>query len=46
MKFTPGFATLVVTISFSVCAMAQNKSDTLDSGVIVEHIKEGSGDSP
>ena len=46
MKFTLRFSALMAAMCFSVCVAAQNKSETLDSGVIVEHIKEGSGDSP
>jgi FKBP-type peptidyl-prolyl cis-trans isomerase FkpA len=46
MKVSLRFAALMVAMSFTVSSVAQNRSETLDSGVIVEHIKEGTGDSP
>ena len=46
MKSTVLFATLVMMLSLTDSAAAQNKTETLDSGVIVEHIREGQGDSP
>ena len=45
MKSTVLFATLMM-LSGAGSVVAQNKTETLDSGVIVEHIKEGQGDSP
>lgn len=46
MKVSLRFFALMVAMSFTLSAAAQNRTETLDSGVIVEHIKEGSGDSP
>ncbi len=46
MKSTVLFATLMAMLSGAGSAVAQNKTETLDSGVIVEHTKEGQGDSP
>jgi len=33
-------------VSLSVAAHAQNRAETLPSGVIIEHTKEGAGESP
>ena len=46
MKVSFRFFAFLVAMSFTLSAAAQNRTETLDSGVIVEHIKEGSGDSP
>ena len=46
MKVSLRFFALMVAMSFTLSAAAQNRTETLDSGVIVEHIKEGSGESP
>ena len=49
MKFTSLFAALVATLAFTgpaTAADAKLKSETLPSGVIIEHIKEGTGASP
>ncbi len=47
------FAALVISIfaavlasQISVAADVKTKSETLPSGVVVEHLKEGNGDSP
>ncbi len=46
MKVSFRFFAFLVAMSFTLSAAAQNRTETLDSGVIVEHIKEGSGDTP
>ena len=46
MKPTPRFAALCTGLIISTGALAQTKSETLPSGVIIEHLKEGAGASP
>jgi FKBP-type peptidyl-prolyl cis-trans isomerase FkpA len=49
MKFTPVFAAIVATVALAGSAIAAEpkaKTETLPSGVIIEHLKEGSGASP
>ena len=46
MKHTTLFAALCTGLIISTGALAQTKSDTLPSGVIIEHLKEGAGASP
>ena len=46
MKHTTLFAALCTGLIISTGALAQTKSETLPSGVIIEHLKEGAGASP
>ena len=46
MKHTILFAALCTGLIISTGALAQTKSETLPSGVIIEHLKEGAGASP
>jgi FKBP-type peptidyl-prolyl cis-trans isomerase FkpA len=46
MKYTILFAALCTGLIISTGALAQTKSETLPSGVIIEHLKEGAGASP
>lgn len=46
MKHTTLFAALCTGLIFSTGAVAQTKSETLSSGVIIEYLKEGAGASP
>lgn len=36
----------LIFASLSVAAQAQNRTETLPSGVVIEHLKEGTGESP
>ena len=46
MKHTTLFTALCTGLIISTGALAQTKSETLPSGVIIEHLKEGAGASP
>ena len=46
MKHTTLFAALCTGLIISTGALAQTKSETLPSGVIIEPLKEGAGASP
>ena len=46
MKHTTLFAALCTGLIISTGALAQTKSETLPSGVIIEHLQEGAGASP
>lgn len=36
----------LIFASLSVVAQAQNRTETLPSGVVIEHLKDGAGESP